>query len=128
MESSSAEYPPTVNAPHDSRVLLREFLEAHGADDLAYAGELVMSELVSNVVRHAHSDVTVDLTWYDDTLRVEVRDGSSILPAVADLGDEDGGYGLRIIEAFADDWGIRPLTEGKAVWASVRRGTGAIPA
>ena len=100
---------------------MRDFLSRQGADDLSYVGEVIVSELVSNVVRHAHSDIHVELGWDGETLRVEVRDGSSILPAVAELANEDGGYGLRIVEALTRDWGVRPLDGGKAVWCTLDR-------
>jgi anti-sigma regulatory factor (Ser/Thr protein kinase) len=122
METTSARYEPTNDAPHESRFLVREFLADRGAADLSFAGELLVTELVSNVVRHAHSSIEVGLSWDDDDIfRVEVRDGSSILPAVAELADEDGGYGLRIVEALAQDWGVRQLSEGKAVWCTLTR-------
>jgi anti-sigma regulatory factor (Ser/Thr protein kinase) len=123
MATTSAEYTPDADAPHESRSLVRRFLAQQGADDLSYVATVLVSELVSNVVRHAHSPIHVELGWEDDTLRVEVRDGSSILPAVAELATEDGGYGLRIVEALAQDWGVRPLADGKAVWCSVHRGS-----
>jgi anti-sigma regulatory factor (Ser/Thr protein kinase) len=126
MESTSATYPPTDDAPHESRVLVRDFLTDQGVADLSFAGELLVTELVSNVVRHAHSSIEVDLSWNDDVFRVEVRDGSSILPAVAELADEDGGYGLRIVEALAQDWGVRQLSGGKAVWCTLTRRSSAL--
>lgn len=121
MEARSASYAPNTQAPHESRELLRAFLTRLGADDLIFVAEVLLSELVSNVVRHAHSQIDVDLSWDDETLRVEVRDGSSIIPAVAELADADGGFGLRIVEALAHDWGIRQLEHGKAVWCTIRR-------
>ena len=123
MATTSATYPPTADAPHESRVLVREFLADQGADDLSPAGELLVTELVSNVVRHARTSVELDLEWADDTLRLEVRDGSSILPAVVELANQDGGYGLRLVEALARDWGVRPLESGKAIWCTVTRGS-----
>src|SRR4051812_43250805 len=96
MATTSATYEPTRDAPHETRVLLRDFLAEHDASDLTFVGEVIVTELVSNVVRHAHSSIEVGLGWDDGTLRVEVRDGSSILPAVVELANEDGGYGLRI--------------------------------
>src|SRR5262245_19491136 len=123
MEMTTASYAPNADAAHESRTLVRSFLARQGAGDLAYVGEVLISELVSNVVRHAHSDIRVELGWDDETLRLEVRDGSSILPAVVELANEDGVYGLRIVEAFAEDWGVRPLAAGKAVWCTVNRGS-----
>jgi anti-sigma regulatory factor (Ser/Thr protein kinase) len=121
MDSISSEYDPDYDAPHQARALVRDFLNREGADDLVFLGELLLTELVANVVRHAHSRLNVTLTWDLDTLRAEVRDGSSILPAVADLADEDGGYGLRIIDVLAQNWGVTQLEEGKAVWFTLRR-------
>jgi anti-sigma regulatory factor (Ser/Thr protein kinase) len=113
---ASATFTPQHDAAHESRVLVRDFLNRQGASDLADDGELLISELVSNVVRHAHSPVEVDLHWEHDTLRADVRDGSSILPAVEDLAGADGGYGLRIVAAIARDWGVTQLEKGKEVW------------
>ena len=121
MATTSATYEPTTDAPHESRMLLRGFLADQGAADLSFVGEVLVTELVANVVRHAHSSIQIDISWDDDTLRVEVRDGSSILPAVAELAGEDGGYGLRIVEALAQDWGVRQLHQGKAVWCTLTR-------
>ena len=122
MDMTTASYAPDTDAPRESRLLLRDFLTRQGAEELVFIGEVLLSELVSNVVRHAHSQIDVDLSWNDDRLlRAEVRDGSSIIPAVAELADADGGYGLRLVEAFAEDWGIRQLESGKAVWFTLRR-------
>ena len=121
MDSVATDYEPNYDAPHESRAFVRAFLMRQGAGDLAFVGELLVSELVGNVVRHAHSPIHVELTWDDDTLRAEVQDGSSILPAAVDLATEDAGYGLRIVEAIAQDWGVRQLESGKAVWFTLNR-------
>jgi len=122
METVEGVYDPeSPETLHESRDLVRGFLSRVGAEELSYVGMVVVDELVSNVVRQAHSEIEVDLTWDDGTFRVEVRDGSSILPAVADLADADGGYGLRIVEAVAEDWGVRQLDGGKAVWCTLTR-------
>jgi anti-sigma regulatory factor (Ser/Thr protein kinase) len=121
MATTSATLEPDDDAPHHARTLVREFLARNAAADLAEAGELLTTELVSNVVRHAHSPMQVDVAWDDTTLRVEVRDGSSIIPALAELADADGGFGLRIIELLALDWGVRQLDHGKAVWFTITR-------
>jgi hypothetical protein len=34
----------------------------------------------------------------------------------------DGGYGLRIVDALADSWGIEPTDGGKVVWFEVAHG------
>jgi two-component sensor histidine kinase len=120
-DNETAVFPPTDDAPYESRSLVRNFLTEHDADDLVDIGLVLTSELVTNVIRHAHSPVQLDLEWQAETLRVEVRDGSSIIPAVAELANADGGFGLRLVDRLAADWGIRQLDDGKAVWFTVRR-------
>jgi anti-sigma regulatory factor (Ser/Thr protein kinase) len=121
MVMASASYEPDYDAPHASRVFVREFLAGQGANDLTEVGQVLMSELVSNVVRRAHSPIEIDLMWENATLRAEVRDGSSILPGIAELAGADGGYGLTIVEALSQDWGMRQLAHGKAVWFTLER-------
>lgn len=95
---------------------VRHFLEASlgsGAprlDDIL----IVATELASNVVRHAMTEFSVRLTADADLIRLEVSDGSSIVPAVEDLAD--GKFGLRIVEAAARRWGIESKPTGKTVW------------
>jgi len=100
-------FEPTTSAPASSRRFLREFLDACDADDLAPTAELLTTELVTNVVRHAVTPLTVDLAWNDPTLRVEVRDGSSIVPAVSELPAVNAGYGLHLVRNLARDWGVK---------------------
>jgi hypothetical protein len=71
------------------------------ADDV----QIVLSELVTNAIRHAGTDVTVTLEVGDGHLRVEVGDGDIRPPAMpaADL-DAASGRGLFIVSALARAW------------------------
>jgi anti-sigma regulatory factor (Ser/Thr protein kinase) len=120
-------FEPTDSAPALSRRFIREMLQVWHADDLADTAELLTTELVTNVVRHAVGEVGVDLEWADPTLRVEVRDGSSILPAVRDLPGEHGGYGLRLVAALVQEWGVDADGDGKAVWFTLDRNSDQLP-
>jgi anti-sigma regulatory factor (Ser/Thr protein kinase) len=115
-----AEFVPEPQAPAAAREFLRDNLRAWSAPGLEEA-VLLVSELASNVVRHASTDFVVKVEWRDPTLRVEVSNGTSIVPAVKDLADENGGLGLRIVAAVADEWGIEQLEDGKAVWFTLTR-------
>src|SRR5689334_6614933 len=110
---------PTVHAPAEPRRFLRQALSDWHADALCPAAELLTSELVSNVVRHAMTTIELDVSWADQRLRVGIADGSSIVPAVADAARADGGLGLRIVDSFADEWGIDDRPDGKVVWFSL---------
>lgn len=76
---------------------------------------LAASELASNVVRHAKTRFTVRLSVDDDRIRLEVSDGSSIIPAVEELTESQRG--LRVIDRVAEHWGFELTETGKIVWA-----------
>ena len=82
--------------------------------------ELLVSELVTNVIRHAASPFTVIVRYDGRALRVEVGDGSRELPEQREVGDdEEGGRGLLLVEALAAAWGVVPTLAGKRVWFEV---------
>ncbi|MDQ4132024.1 MAG: SpoIIE family protein phosphatase [Actinomycetota bacterium] len=82
--------------------------------------ELLASEVVTNVIRHAASPFTVIVGYDGQRLRVEVGDGSRALPEARqpDLDDETG-RGLLLMEALSEAWGVTPTVWGKRVWFEV---------
>ena len=80
--------------------------------------ELLTSELVTNVVLHAHSSGAVVVSVAHGCLRVEVTDRSMAVPLMREP-TEDGGRGLRLVEMLADRWGVAPDVGGKAVWFEI---------
>ena len=94
------------------------------ADDLTEVAELLTAELVTNVVSHAVTAADVALLWDERTLRVEIRDGSRVLPAIRGQAADEHGRGLRIVSALAGQWGTRRLGAGKTVWFTVTRQDG----
>lgn len=84
--------------------------------------ELVVSELVANAVLHGFGHVSLQLYDTGDGLRIEVEDGNPAPPIATDgHPGRVGGFGIKIVERLAD-WGWRPSTRGKLVWAKVRPG------
>lgn len=79
---------------------------------------LLVSELVTNVVLHAHSDVEVTICDRGDRTRVEVKDSSSRMPEMR-TPSVTGGRGLSLVEACAARWGIERHIDGKTVWFEV---------
>jgi anti-sigma regulatory factor (Ser/Thr protein kinase) len=101
--------------PESARAVRRFVAEAiPGAthlDDVILAA----SELAANVIRHAETAFTVRLIANENLVRVEVSDGSSIIPALEDLTESHRG--LRLIEAISEDWGFEITDNGKTAWA-----------
>ena len=86
---------------------------------------LLTSELVTNAVRHAGTDVRLGVTVELDEVRVDVRDGSTSAPRRQDPDPEaTQGRGLSTVNALADAWGIEPDTPGKLVWFAIRSDDG----
>jgi anti-sigma regulatory factor (Ser/Thr protein kinase) len=81
----------------------------------------MVSELATNAVSHAASGFTVVVDRHDDAISVEVVDTGPGRPAVRSPRPTDrSGRGLRIVDAFADTWGIDDREGRKAVWFTVR--------
>jgi anti-sigma regulatory factor (Ser/Thr protein kinase) len=89
--------------------------------------ELLVSELVTNVVRHtpaersiAASDMRVRM--YPDRVRVEVRDDGPGLDGRGRVSDQDpgGGWGLFLVDELADEWGVESGVQN-CVWFELAR-------
>jgi len=112
--------PPDVPAVRLARQATRDALAdwqlGHLEDDVV----LIVSELVTNAVRHAVDTgaVGLELTSAPAWLRVEVRDGDPHWRAMDRLADcDESGFGFVLVDSLADRWGVRRVCAGKAVWA-----------
>jgi anti-sigma regulatory factor (Ser/Thr protein kinase) len=89
-------------------------LALHGRvrDDLLADVRLLVSELVTNSVRHSgihnHDRVHMEVQVSEDTLRVEVADpGEGFAPQPRDMDrSRPGGWGLYLVEELSDRWGV----------------------
>jgi anti-anti-sigma regulatory factor len=88
---------------------------------LVAPASLIVSELVSNVVDHAHTMATLRLSLLRRYLTIAVRDGSPAEPVKAAGVSPDArtGRGLILVAASAHSWGWLPTEGGKVVWASL---------
>jgi anti-sigma regulatory factor (Ser/Thr protein kinase) len=83
---------------------------------------LVVSELVTNAIVHAGTDITVRVRSVDSDVRVEVEDGSSALPELRILSSgASAGRGLLLVEHFTKQWGAEATPSGKVVWFVVEQ-------
>src|SRR5215213_1044525 len=92
----------------------RDWLRSH----LAAAGDdptdalLVATELLTNAIEHAGSAPTVSLRVSADRVHLEVSDESPAPPAIQEAPSWGGGYGLRIVDQVAAQWGWRATAAG----------------
>ncbi|MGW5353115.1 ATP-binding SpoIIE family protein phosphatase [Streptomyces sp. NPDC004031] len=99
------------------RKIAVEQLDAWGLDEAVFTMELVISELVTNAIRHGRPPVRLRLIRDDASLFCEVSDGSSAAPHLrrARVWDE-GGRGLLLVAQLTDRWGTRHTATGKIIW------------
>ncbi|HEX5297219.1 MAG TPA: SpoIIE family protein phosphatase [Streptosporangiaceae bacterium] len=100
-----------------ARRQVAETLANWGLHDAAFTTELVVSELVTNAIRHAQSPIQLRLIR-DRTLICEVSDGSSTAPHLRRArAFDEGGRGLLLVSRLALRWGSRQTPHGKTIWA-----------
>ncbi len=98
-------------------------VDAMDSDDAV----LVLSELVSNAIRHAAPLATgeISVRWSvdDDCMYIEITDGGATtrphaaVAAVSALG----GRGLEIVRHVTRKWGVKEAADSVTVWAEVPR-------
>jgi serine/threonine-protein kinase RsbW len=89
---------------------------------------LLLSELVTNSVRHSHAPtaegVMARLQLTRAMLRLEVEDSGhdGAIAARPPNGQNGGGLGLHIVQTLSDRWGVeRSAHSGTRVWAQLAR-------
>lgn len=102
-----------------SRDFVRHHLIKHGLSTLSDDVELVVSELSTNAMLHAAKSFKVSLHAFEQTLLLEVEDGSRGRPSLlaAQVLDADG-RGMAIVSLLSRDWGVDAHRDGgTSVWA-----------
>ncbi|MEY9927451.1 anti-sigma regulatory factor (Ser/Thr protein kinase)/PAS domain-containing protein [Catenulispora sp. GP43] len=109
--------PSDPAAVADIRAWSNATLEEWGLDELSFATEVALSELVTNAIRYGSEPVRVRLLR-DRSLILEVSDGSNTSPHLtyAAITDE-GGRGLFMVAQLTQRWGTRYTPHGKIIWA-----------
>ncbi|MEG3627892.1 SpoIIE family protein phosphatase [Streptomyces sp. C6-003] len=89
-------------------------------EDLGFTTELMLSELLTNAIRHGSEPIHVRLL-YNSTLVCEVSDGSSTAPHLRQAATTDeGGRGLFLVSQTTERWGTRYTAGGKVIWTEQR--------
>lgn len=113
--------PLDPTAPKLARSAVQPVLVSWGFQDTDWlaAAEVLISELVSNAVRHGGGYVSLDVRAHDGRVTLGAADGSGVLPQRRDA-DTDGGRGILLIEALSERWGVHDHEGGKRVWVELR--------
>ncbi len=122
-------FPATADAPGRARVVAEKALH-EGYPDLAETSLLLISELVTNCVRHGQlkpdRQIELKITTYSDGVKIDVVDpgvGFRYKPREGSL-DRAGGWGLYMVDQLSTRWGVEegyPTT----VWFELHRPAGA---
>jgi anti-anti-sigma regulatory factor/anti-sigma regulatory factor (Ser/Thr protein kinase) len=112
---------PSVAGPA-ARATVVAACEAWGLGHVTNRAELVVTELISNAIVHAKTEIELLVALREPFLHVSVADGSGAAPRLmsADSVEAEGGRGLILVEALATKWGFVPTRDGKVVWAMLR--------
>jgi hypothetical protein len=112
---------PTPNAPSAARRLVDEACRVWHLWHLRFSARLVVSELVTNAVKHAGTDICVTVSRRAERLHVIVSDNDHRLP---ELPPRRRGRsvvsGLEFVQAVSTRWGTLPTADGKMIWAAPR--------
>ena len=114
--------PAASHAVGLARHATRDALATWRLAGLEETAVLLVSELVTNAVRHARSTDAIKLelqtagTW----LRIEVQEADPRWPQPrTPAGFDESGFGFVLVDALAGKWGVRETATGKAVWAEL---------
>ncbi len=105
----------------EARVLATRCLEGWGLAELVFTAEVIVSELVTNAIRHASGPIQLRLIR-QAALICEVADSSSTSPRLRHARTTDeGGRGLFLVAQLSRRWGTRYTPDGKIIWAELSR-------
>jgi anti-sigma regulatory factor (Ser/Thr protein kinase) len=111
-----------LDAPAEARSALRRY-HPELPPELMQVIVLLVSELVSNSVRHADADsIGIRFEVMPHQVRVEVADeGPGFKPAAKPIASKGaGGWGLRLVDEMASRWGATN-ENGFCVWFELDR-------
>jgi signal transduction histidine kinase len=113
--------PAATQAPGLARRATREVLTSWQVAHLTESALLIVSELVTNSVKHCNgSMLLLQMRTTGTRLRIEVHDADPRWPRPSIPAElDESGFGLVLVNALADRWGVCESVTGKAVWVEL---------
>jgi len=107
----------TARSVPEARRLVATTLHDWGYDGLVETARLLTSELVTNAVLHARTEMTVAVEDVGGAARVSVTDASPVPPSLRHHSPTaTTGRGLRLLDQLAREWSVDESNGGKTVW------------
>ncbi len=102
-------------------MFVADILRANGVDGAdSEVCLLLTSELVTNAVLYARSDLVLRVVLDGSVVRISVHDDSPVSPVPrSPTGEDTSGRGMALVEVLAATWGVIPNGKGKGVWFEV---------
>ncbi|WP_033951870.1 SpoIIE family protein phosphatase [Streptomyces sp. CNQ431] len=121
--------PTDASVVGTARRLAERQLAAWDLAGAAHTTELIISELVTNAIRHGEGPIQLRLIHDRGRLLAEVTDTSSASPHLRHARDSDeGGRGLYIVMRLSLRWGVRHSRQDKTIWSEQGLDGGAMDA
>jgi len=112
---------PAPESVRTARDRLRELLDSWATEEKRQTVVLLLSEVVTNAVRHAPGIVHITVTLLGDRVHARVRDENPRTPQLC-APDEIGGRGIQLLQRLATRWGVEQHPgDGKTVWFEVAK-------
>ena len=117
VEEFSAVLPAEAASVRRARRLVTTAVSATGYDELVDVATLLVSEVVTNSVLHAGTEIQLRFRATPGGVRVEVFDRSPLMPRIRHYDAEaTTGRGLALVSALAATWGVDRENGGKTLW------------
>ena len=113
-----------TTAAAQARAKIEEELTSALVPDRLNDSLLMVTELVTNAIRHAPSEadgsIVLEIEHEPDVVRIVVRDGGTHmdLDETTFYTQTDGHFGLFVVDELADQWGFS-IDGDKGVWFEV---------
>jgi anti-sigma regulatory factor (Ser/Thr protein kinase) len=114
--------PNDLLAPREARQAIARFLARAEVPQLIDDAQLLVSELVTNAVRHARGPISVHASFRDGFLHLEVSDASADAAPQRRVAspEDEGGRGMELVEKMSSRWGWTTTEHSKVVWLDLR--------
>ena len=117
MNRQSWRLPATARSVPEARHHIADTLQTWGCDGFVDTARLLTSELVTNAVLHARTEMTLAVEQTAQGVRISVTDSSPVPPSLRHHSTTaTTGRGLRLLDQLAREWNVEEDDRGKTVW------------